>query len=82
MWLPLKEYQKETLQRLAEYCTAARNRYDRGINRFERDAFEYVTGPRLLRPARLRERPLRLPAAADRRRQNAVGRARPGNHRQ
>ncbi len=42
-WLPLKDYQKETLNRLAEYCTAARDCYDRGVNRFERDAFEHVT---------------------------------------
>ncbi len=44
MWLPLKDYQQETLRRLADYCMAARSRYDRGMNRFERDAFEAFTG--------------------------------------
>ena len=64
MWLPLKEYQKETLQRLAEYCAAARDRYDRGVNRFEREAFEHVTGRGYFAPPGFENVPyvcLRLP---------------------
>ncbi len=38
MRLALKEYQSEALRRLGEYCAAARERYDRGANRFEQVA--------------------------------------------
>jgi type III restriction enzyme len=46
MRLALKEYQKETLNKLAEYCMAVRSSYDKGIPRFERDAYEHVTDNR------------------------------------
>ena len=65
-WLPLKDYQKETLNRLAEYCAAARDRYDRGVNRFERDAYEEVTGRGYFAPPGFENVPyicLRLPTA-------------------
>ena len=64
MWLPLKEYQKETLQRLADYYAAARERYDRSVNRFERDAFEHITGRGYFAPPGFENVPyicLRLP---------------------
>ncbi len=80
MRLPLKDYQKETLARLADYCAAARDRYDGGVNRFERDAYEHVTGA-VTCAARFRERALRLSSLAHRRRQDALGGARAGNYR-
>ena len=46
MQLPLKEYQKETILRLGAYCMAAHARRDRGISRFEREAYEEVTDNR------------------------------------
>lgn len=46
MRLTLKEYQKEALEKLGEFCKEARSRYDKGITRFERDAYEYVTDSR------------------------------------
>ncbi len=64
MWLPLKDYQRETLGRLAEYCVAARSGYDRGVNRFEREAFEQITGRRYYAPPGFENVPyvcLRLP---------------------
>jgi type III restriction enzyme len=63
-WFPLKDYQKETLNRLAEYCTAVRGRYDRGVTRFERDAYEHVTGRGYFAPPGFENVPyicLRLP---------------------
>ena len=44
MRLALKDYQRETMTRLAEYCDAVRTRSAPDVTRPERDAFEHVTG--------------------------------------
>lgn len=67
MRLPLKDYQKETLVRLADYCAAERSCYDRNITRPERDAFEQVTGRGYYAPPGFENVPyvcLRLPTIA------------------
>lgn len=42
--VPLKDYQQECLDRLADYCRAVRAEAARGSRRPERDGFEVVTG--------------------------------------
>jgi type III restriction enzyme len=42
--LPLKDYQKETINRLGEYCAAVRAGAASGNSRAERDAFKDLTG--------------------------------------
>lgn len=44
MRLALKDYQRETMTRLSEYCDAVRLQSELGVTRSERDAFERVTG--------------------------------------
>lgn len=50
-WMPLKDYQQETLDELAKYCAAVRVCVERRVARPDRVAFEQVTGARLLRAA-------------------------------
>lgn len=42
--VPLKEYQRECLEKLAAYCSEVRSQDARGAARPEREAFEAVTG--------------------------------------
>lgn len=44
MRLALKDYQRETLARLAEYCDVVRTHAARDTARPERDAYEAITG--------------------------------------
>ena len=44
MRLALKDYQRETLARLAEYCDAVRTHAARDAVRPDRDAYEAITG--------------------------------------
>lgn len=43
-WMPLKDYQQETLDELAKYCAAVRVCVERRVARPDRVAFEQVTG--------------------------------------
>ncbi len=42
-WMPLKDYQRETLCVLGDYCRAVREQPQRGAARPQRDAFETLT---------------------------------------
>lgn len=42
-WMPLKDYQQETLNHLATYCRENRAQMERGALRPQRDAFELLT---------------------------------------
>lgn len=43
-WMPLKEYQRQTLADLGDYCGAVRDRANRGAAKPQREAFEDITG--------------------------------------
>jgi type III restriction enzyme len=63
-WMPLKDYQRETLSILGEYCRAVRQQLYAGAQKPQRDAFESMTGRSYYSPPRFDRAPyvcLRLP---------------------
>lgn len=63
-WMPLKDYQRETLRVLGEYCQAVRGHAARGALRPQREAFDALTGRAYYSPPGFDRTPyvcLRLP---------------------